>query len=106
MKHVRKYLFSMAMLFAFAYGFMGMKVEAGLLQVTGIKQTEADPSSVNLEWTAVLGSEDYQVDISTDGQNWGELDKDSTGGQPTVTLGGLSAGTTYYVRILAFKEEN
>lgn len=105
MKYVRNYLFSMAMMFVFAYGFMGMKAEAALAQVTGMKQTEADPGSVRLEWTEVLESGvDYQVDISTDGQNWGELDKDSTAGQPSVTLSGLSAGTTYYVRILAFKE--
>lgn len=106
MKRTTNYILSIMLMLFFACSVMGIKAEASLQQVTGIKQTGADPTTVELEWNAVLGSGvDYQIDISEDGQNWGELDKDSNGGQARVELGGLSSGTTYYVRILAFKEE-
>ncbi len=69
-------------------------------QVMGLKQSAAKETSVKVEWTALLNNGvKYEVDISTDNVNW--IPKDTTSANSSG-ISGLTAGTSYYVRVRAY----
>lgn len=101
MKKLRNYLLSAVVMLLFTCTFMGIKAEAAApAQVTGLKQTDAYTSSIDLEWNALLGNDiRYEVYISTDKVNW--VNKGYTSYNDCY-VSGLNAGTTYYVKVRAY----
>lgn len=101
MKRMMKSLLSTVVLTMMVFA-MGVLVSAATTQtpgkVTGVKQTDAYTSSVDIEWDAQLVDCTYVVEISEDGNNWvSQKETYST----SKYLYNLSAGKTYYVRVRA-----
>ncbi|MCI8326906.1 MAG: fibronectin type III domain-containing protein [Lachnospiraceae bacterium] len=74
-------------------------------QVTGLKQTNASTTWVELEWTAqLMNGVKYSVQIydNSTGQ-WVEKDTTSTNSKMVM---GLTAGTSYRMRVQAYVTEN
>jgi len=71
-------------------------------KVENVKQVDASSSSVKIQWDAqVTQNCYYTVELSTDGVNFSsQTDYRLSSAYYTVT--GLSAGKTYYVRIIAY----
>lgn len=69
---------------------------------TNLRQTGASRSSVDIVWDAVLDADEYCVQWSNDGVTWGT--KYDTAYNPKDTTYGLSAGSTYYVRVASYDE--
>lgn len=64
-----------------------------------LRQTDGTASSINLEWTASLSAERYEVYLSTDQKNW--IKKDSSySGKGYVY--GLGADSVYYAQVRAY----
>jgi len=73
--------------------------------VTGLKQVDASTSSIEVEWTADITPDcRYEVWLSTTGAANSFVKK--TGDYGTTTpdyyISGLSAGATYYVKVIAY----
>lgn len=101
MKRIMKSLLTATVLTVMVLA-MGVMVSAATTQtpgkVTGLKQTDAYTSSVDIEWDAQLVDCTYVVEISEDGKNWvSQSDTYST----SKYLYNLSTGKTYYVRVRA-----
>lgn len=71
-------------------------------QVTGLKQTSASDSSVNVSWDSYLGAQKYYVRIS-DGQRY--ID-DNAYLSTDDNIGRLSAGTSYAAAVIAYDSDN
>lgn len=69
-------------------------------KVTGVKQTDANSSSIDLDWDALLVDCYYQVDLSTDGVTW--VTKTDQAYSATTWISGLNESTQYKVRVTAF----
>ncbi len=94
------------MLFAAAFAFCTvlcvkpMDVKAAPAAPSGLKQTGANCSAVEVEWNAVSGATQYGVQCSTNASfSDGSESKVSA---TTKAIYSLSAGKTYYVRIRAY----
>jgi len=55
----------------------------------------------NVSWTAITGASSYSVKVGTSA--WGSNILDTTTTNTSATISGLSASTTYYVTIAAYK---
>lgn len=67
---LQKVLLSFAAVFLLALS-MSLTVKAAVPgKVSGIKQTGASDSSIELSWNAVLGADNYAIWMSEDGKNW------------------------------------
>lgn len=73
-------------------------------QVTGVKQTDAGTSSVEVVWTALLESENYRVLVATSA-NGNYVCKDKATYGNSAYISGLSAGTSYWVKVQAYVED-
>lgn len=74
---------------------------AGL--ISGVAQTDDSSSSVGISWNAYLGTDNYVVSISNDAVNW--VVADNYNYSPKTSLYGLSAGSTYYVKVAAYNDD-
>lgn len=74
---------------------------AGL--ISGVAQTDDSSSSVGISWNAYLGTDNYVVSISNDAVNW--VVADNYNYSPKTSLYGLSAGSTYYVKVTAYNDD-
>ncbi len=70
-------------------------------QVTGLKQTDASSSSIDLSYDTQLIDCEYQVELSEDGKTW--VDK-GTSYDGDAWIGSLTTGKTYYARVKAYTE--
>ncbi|MCK6610613.1 MAG: fibronectin type III domain-containing protein, partial [Bacteroidia bacterium] len=63
----------------------------------------ATSGSLDISWTAVSNATDYRLDVATDASFTSFVSgyNDKTVSGTTETVGGLSVGTTYYVRLRA-----
>lgn len=67
---------------------------------TGVHQTNASGSCVEIAWNAVPNASRYYVSWSADGvSNWSEPASYDWTTSPSDIITGLSAGSTYYVRV-------
>lgn len=71
--------------------------------ITNVVQTDDSGSSVGISWNAYLGTDNYIVSISNDAANWIVADRYNY--SPTCSLYGLSAGSTYYVKVAAYDDD-
>lgn len=81
---------------------VGIKSEAAAPgKVTGVKQVNDSASAVSLSWNAVQGADGYKIEYcesnSFTGSTYNYGYKENT----SVTIPGLGAGKTYYVRVSA-----
>lgn len=79
-----------------------LTVYTNLPKVTGVKTSSATASSVKLSWSKVSGATNYAVYRSTDGKKWTKV-KTVSGTSLTVT--GLSSGTTYQFKVTAYSSK-
>lgn len=98
MKLVGKAVVVGAVSLCFALG-AGADVEAA--QITGVTQVKGGDSSIGVTWDADLGSSWYKVEMSTDGQNWVEKE---TGVSAEETIYGLTAGSSYFLRVSGYSD--
>lgn len=66
--------------------------------VTDLKQSDDSTGSVVVEWNGALDDKKYYVEISENQQDWIEK-KDLQSSYKYTYIGGLNAGSTYYVRV-------
>lgn len=76
---------------------MTTKAESQAAGITGVKQTDAGTSRIDITCDAALQAEYYILEVSTDGVNWVYKDLDTNPNNLYAT--GLSSGATYYVRV-------
>lgn len=77
---------------------LGMTTKAeSQAAITGLQQTAASTSSVNVTCGTDLLAKYYVLYVSTDQQNWVEKDYDTD--PNSLYANGLSAGSTYYVMV-------
>ena len=70
-------------------------------KITGLKQTSAATSYVEIQWDAVLGNNiSYRVEYSKSKDSGYTFFRNSE--TPTMFMGNLSQGSTYYVRVRAY----
>lgn len=87
---------------ALSLGFvLGVKAEAEAAQITGVTQIRGDESAIGVSWDADLGSSWYKIEMSADGQNWVEKE---TGTTPQETIYGLTAGSSYFLRVSGYND--
>lgn len=99
-KYVKVYaLVFVCMLFLGA----GMKTEAaGVPQVSGLKQTGASASSVEVSWNAVIADNvRYDIELS-ESANFASVRTEENSTSTNDTIYRLSAGKRYYVRVKAY----
>lgn len=72
-------------------------------QITGVKQTDAGEQNLRISWDANLGSERYVVEISDDMQSWYQSGDTAN---TDFYVSGLSAGKSYYVRVMGYSNWN
>lgn len=76
-------------------------------KVTGLKQTDSSNSSIKVSWDAQIYQYcRYEVYLSRDKVQWRVQTSEDGTSSPEYTISGLSAGKTYYVRVLAFTYDN
>ena len=63
----------------------------------------ASTTAIRLEWAPVSGAASYDIERSIDTVAWNAV-ASTDGGQTQYTDVGLSSGTTYYYRVVAFVE--
>ncbi len=68
------------------------------------KQTGASDTSVTFKWDAVPNADEYYTSWSPDGLTWSDGEK--TYGNADETIYGLSAGKSYYVKVLTVDEND
>lgn len=76
---------------------MTTKAETQAAAITGVKQTDASTSNVDISCNADLQAKYYVLYVSTDQQNWVEKDYDTN--PNSLYANGLTAGSTYYVYV-------
>lgn len=69
-------------------------------QVSNVRQTGADRTSVSVAWDTILGASRYKVEVS-ESQNSGYI-VDSDYSSQSETIYNLGAGKTYYVKVTAY----
>lgn len=95
---VKRMLLSMLVLSLVFLADMRMVNAAAPAQITGLSQTGAGTTSVDVTWTAVFGSDiTYVVEYSEDQVNWQE----SRSTTPEDSIFGLTSGKPYFVRVKA-----
>ncbi len=75
-----------------------LKTKTLLPKVAGIKVTAA-ASSLKVTWSKVSGATSYEVYYSKDGKKWSKVTVKTN----SATISKLSANTTYYVMVKAYK---
>lgn len=83
----------MALVFGMAAG-----ADAQAAKITGVKQTDATRSSVNVECEVALGTPYYVLQASTDKKSWVNMDWSSS--PNNLCASQLAAGSTYWVRVI------
>ena len=68
-------------------------------QVTGLKASTVNTTSIKLTWTKVTGAKYYKVEQSTDGKKWTVVNAAAT--TNSITVSKLKAGTKYQFRVTA-----
>ncbi len=105
MKQMKHVMLTLAIAFVMALAF-SVSAKAELVtpgKVTGIKQVDAG-SDLKITWTALLTNDvRYNVEVSTDKQNWVSKEDNLAGNSAQIR--GLTAGSTYYVRVQGFTSE-
>lgn len=96
---------TMALMCVLFLGF-GIKAEAAPGQVTGVKQTDAGTSSVDITFNALLDNNArYEIQISSSAT--GTFSKWTTCSSGSAYIYGLpNAGSSYYVRVVAYYSVN
>lgn len=83
---------------------IGMNVAAANAKITGLKQTGAYANKATIAWIAPTGAGSsynrFFVQYSKDGKAWVDL-TNTASNVNTLTMTGLSRGTTYFVRVKA-----
>ncbi|MBR3817482.1 MAG: fibronectin type III domain-containing protein [Clostridia bacterium] len=79
-----------------------LTVYTNLPKVTGLKAASATASSVKLSWSKVSGATNYVVYRSTDGKKWTKV---KTVSGTSLTVSGLSSGTTYQFKVCAYRSK-
>ena len=97
LKTKQKVLMTVALTMIMLWAF-GLCVLAAPATPTGLKQTNASSSSVNIAWNKVSGASHYIVERSSDQRNWVYVKNKS---QNEDYLSSLNAGSTYFVRVRA-----
>lgn len=64
-----------------------------------IKQTSADESYIDLEWSACLGADHYEIMFSYDNSSWQKVEDSS---DPSQRVSNLTSSSMYYVKIVAY----
>ncbi len=68
-----------------------------------LKQSDAQTDSVTLTWNAYLGADNYSIELSEDGNTWINPSSATWTSETTDKVSSLSAGCTYYARVVAYK---
>lgn len=77
-----------------------VQIPEPLAAVTGLAASSVTATGMSLNWTAVTGADGYTVQYSANGgATWTAVSPAPT--SPTAALSGLSAGTTYTIRVRA-----
>lgn len=103
MKKLKQILAVVALVFCCS---MTVKADTKAAAITGVKQVDDSKSSISVSCDTALGTNYYFVEMSTklsnDDKDWVALDYSSTPNSITVT--GLTAGQTYYARVVGASE--
>lgn len=81
-----------------------VKAQSQAATITGVKQTSDSTSSIGISCNADLSAEYYVLQLSTDKVNWVEKDYSST--PNNLLASSLSAGSTYYARVIGASDYN
>ena len=104
MSKERKFKKSLFVLAVMAVMVFAMTITASAASaVTGLKQTDAYTTSVEVKWTANL-NEYYRVMVSQDRNN--NYIKAGTTSSGKCIVSGLQAGRTYYVKVQTIKDDD
>lgn len=98
MKNTMKCLVTMFIM-AMAFATTGITAQAA---VTGLAQTKANSTSLEVQFNTVSGQKYYGYQVATDAAFTNIVDKDyttSTAATGTAYANGLTEGATYYVRV-------
>ena len=71
-------------------------------QVTGVAASAASSSGINVEWDAATDADGYRVEWGTAS---GSYTDDDTTSSTSYAITSLSAGTTYYLRVVATRTD-
>jgi len=94
-------LTTIALLMTLLFGISAMA--AGTAAPTGLKQTGDSTSAVQIEWTAVSGTNiRYDVEVSQNNVTWGAASTSAVTGTSFV-MSGLATGKDYYFRVRAYE---
>ncbi len=86
---------------------IGIKADAALGKVTNLEQKDDGTDSsgkyaVQMQWTALPGADAYVVEYCEKGKNFtGDTNRNGLARSNSVTIGGLTAGTSYDIRVTA-----
>ena len=101
MKKIKKILGVAVLALCFTLAAKADTQAAGKL--TGIKQTDAGKSSINVSVDSVLGTDYYALELSSDnGANWTQVDKGTSANN--LSDYSLSAGKSYYARVRGYSD--
>ena len=85
----------------------GVPLAAGPGKVTGVSVTpvtrEVGVGQLSVSWSALTGANGYKMQWKSGAQNWDESARQNTVTTTSSTITGLTAGTTYTVRVIATK---
>ena len=74
-------------------------------KLTGIKQTDAGKTSINVSVDSVLGTDYYALELSSDnGANWTQVAKKRSA--DNLSYSSLSAGKSYYARVRGYADRD
>ena len=77
---------------------MTTKAESQAAGIMGVKQTDAGTSSIDISCNSDLSAKYYVLFVSNDPSNLG-VEKDYSTNPNSLSANGLTAGSTYYVRV-------
>ena len=80
----------------------GVPLAAGPAKVTGVSVTRK-VGQLTVSWSAVTGANGYKMQWKSGAQSWDESDRQNTVTTTSSTITGLTAGTSYTVRVIATK---
>ena len=81
-------------------------VNAAVSAPTNLKATEYSDKAAKLSWSKVNGVTGYLVYYSTDNSNFTKLKTINSQSTTSYTVGGLTAGKTYYFALIAYTDIN
>lgn len=99
MKKLKQILAVAALVFCCS---MTVKADTKAAQITGVKQVDDSASSISVSCDTALGTEYYFVELSTtlsaDDNDWVAMDYGTS--PNSIRVSGLTAGQTYYARVV------